>query len=153
LDFRCESASHHFALFFFETGSLVGFVILELPWYFFLRARKLAQNLLDSIPQLRVPQKKVNSYHQTSCISTRMPRAPQRRALTGCRRRKAKRQATPNARWLHLGARQACQMMTIQTVMGTTSLFCMSLNQLRVLILAAETVVTAQADMAVRYLT
>jgi hypothetical protein len=36
-----------------------------------------------------------------------MPRAPKRRALTGCRRRKAKRQATPNERWLHLGARQA----------------------------------------------
>ncbi len=45
--FSCESASHHFALFFFETGSLVGFVILELPWYFFQRARKLAQNLLE----------------------------------------------------------------------------------------------------------
>jgi hypothetical protein len=71
-----------------------------------------------------------------------MPRAPQRRALTGCRRRKPKRRATPNARWLHLGARQAGQMRTIQTVMGTTSLFCMSLNQLRALILAAETVVT-----------
>jgi hypothetical protein len=25
----------------------VGFVILELPWYFFQRARKLAQNLLE----------------------------------------------------------------------------------------------------------
>ena len=27
-----------------------------------------------------------------------MPRAPKRRALTGCRRRKPKRQATPNKR-------------------------------------------------------
>jgi len=78
-----------------------------------------------------------------------MPRAPKRRALTGCRRCKAKRQATPNERWLHLGARQAGQMRTIQTVMATTSLFCMSLNQLRTLILAAGTVVTAQADLAV----
>jgi hypothetical protein len=69
--------------------------------------------------------------------------------LTGCRRRKPKRQATPNTRWLHLGARQSGQMRTIQTVMATTSSFCMSLNQLRALILAAETVVTAQADMAV----
>jgi hypothetical protein len=69
--------------------------------------------------------------------------------LTGCRRRKPKRQATPNERWLHLGARQAGQMSTIQTVMATTSLFCMSLNQLRALILAAGTVVTAQADLAV----
>jgi hypothetical protein len=69
--------------------------------------------------------------------------------LTGCRRRKAKRQATPNERWLHLGARQADQMRTIQTVMATTSLFCMSLNHFRALILAAGTVVTAQADLAV----
>jgi len=42
-DFRCVSASHHFALFFFETGSLKGFVVLELPQYFFQRARKHAQ--------------------------------------------------------------------------------------------------------------
>jgi hypothetical protein len=75
-----------------------------------------------------------------------MARAPKRRALTGCRRRKPKRQATPNERWLHLGAHQAGQMRTIQTVMATTSLFCMSLNQLRMLILTAGTVVTAQAD-------
>ncbi len=40
-------------------------------------------------------------------------------------------------------------MRTIQTVMATTSLFCVSLNQLRALILAAETVVTTQADLAV----
>jgi hypothetical protein len=40
-------------------------------------------------------------------------------------------------------------MRTIQTVMATTSLFCMSLNQLRALILAVETVVTAQANMAI----
>jgi hypothetical protein len=38
-----ESASHHFALFFFETGSLVGFVVLKLPQNFLQRARKLAQ--------------------------------------------------------------------------------------------------------------
>ena len=38
------------------------------------------------------------------------------------------------------GARQAGQMRTIQTVMAKTSLFCMSLNQLRALILAAGTV-------------
>ena len=41
--FCFESASHHFALFFFETGSLEGFVVLELPQYFLQRARKLAQ--------------------------------------------------------------------------------------------------------------
>ena len=40
-------------------------------------------------------------------------------------------------------------MRTIQTVMATTSQFCMSLNQLRALIIAARTVVTAQADLAV----
>jgi hypothetical protein len=33
-DLSCESASHHFALFFFEMGSLEGFVILKLPQYF-----------------------------------------------------------------------------------------------------------------------
>jgi len=69
--------------------------------------------------------------------------------LTGCRRRKPKGQATPNERLLHLGARQAGQMRTILTVMATKSLFCMSLNQLRTLNLAAGTVVTAQADLAV----
>jgi hypothetical protein len=42
-DLSCESASHHFELFFFETGSLVGFVVLKLPQYFLQRARKLAQ--------------------------------------------------------------------------------------------------------------
>ena len=40
-------------------------------------------------------------------------------------------------------------MSTIQTVMPTTSLFCMFLNQLRALILAAGTVVTTQADLAI----
>jgi hypothetical protein len=40
-------------------------------------------------------------------------------------------------------------MGTLQTVMATTSLFCMSLNQLCALILAAKTVVTAQANLAV----
>ena len=57
----------------------------------------------------------------------------------------------PNERWLHLdlGSCQAGQMRTIQTVMATTSLFYMSLNQLRALILAARTVVIAQADLAV----
>jgi len=78
-----------------------------------------------------------------------MPQAPKRRALTGCRRRKSKHQATPNKCWLHLGARQAGQMRTIQSVMAMTSLFCMSLNQLRAVILAAGTVVTAQADLAI----
>ena len=78
-----------------------------------------------------------------------MPRAPKRRALTSCRRRKSKRQAKANERWLHSSARQAGQMRTIQTVMATTSLFCTSLNQLRALILAAYTVVTAQADLAI----
>jgi len=78
-----------------------------------------------------------------------MPRAPTRRAFTGCCCRKPKRQATPNERCLHLGARQAGQMRTIQTVMATTSLFCMSPNQLRTFILAAGTVMTAKADLAV----
>ena len=55
LDFRCESASHHFALNFFETGSLEGFVVLKLPQYFLQRARKLAQNLLDSDSDLMRP--------------------------------------------------------------------------------------------------
>jgi hypothetical protein len=40
-------------------------------------------------------------------------------------------------------------MGTLQTVMATTSLFCMSLNQLCALIFAAMTVVTAQANLAV----
>ena len=33
--------SHQFALFYFETGSSVGFVILELPRYFLQCTRKL----------------------------------------------------------------------------------------------------------------
>ena len=33
--------SHHFAQFYFEMGSLAMFVILELPWYFFQRARNI----------------------------------------------------------------------------------------------------------------
>ena len=40
-------------------------------------------------------------------------------------------------------------MRRIQTVMATTTLFFMSLNQLRAIILVAGTVVTAQADLAV----
>jgi hypothetical protein len=41
-------------------GSLVGFVILELPWYFFQRARKLAQNfLLEAVISLSVEVKNI----------------------------------------------------------------------------------------------
>jgi hypothetical protein len=40
-DFHCVSASHHFALFFFETGSLEGFVVLEIPRYFFAARQKI----------------------------------------------------------------------------------------------------------------
>ena len=40
-DFCCVSASHHFSLFFLKTGSLEGFVVLELPRYFLQHARKL----------------------------------------------------------------------------------------------------------------
>jgi hypothetical protein len=54
-DLSCESASHHFALFFFETGSLERFVVLKLPQYFLQRARKLSQNLLDSDSDLMRP--------------------------------------------------------------------------------------------------
>ncbi len=118
-DLSCESASHHFAQFFFETGSLVGFVVLDLPQYFLQRARKLAHAQTLTAP---TPIRKTNSYQLSPDLSTTKPRATKRRALTGCRRRKAKRQATPNERWLHLGARQAGQMRTIQTVMATTSL-------------------------------
>ena len=50
-DLSCESVSHHFALFFFETGSLVGFVVLKLPQYFLQRARKLAQIVVLKLPQ------------------------------------------------------------------------------------------------------
>jgi hypothetical protein len=64
-------------------------------------------------------------------------------------RRKPKHQVHLNKRWVHLSSCQAGQMGMLQTVMATTSLFCMSLNQLRALILAAETVVTAQADPAI----
>jgi hypothetical protein len=78
-----------------------------------------------------------------------MPRAPKHRALTGCRRRKPKHQAHPNKHWVHLSSRQAGQMGMLQTVMAMTSLFCMALNQLRTLILAAETVVTAQVNLVI----
>ena len=40
-------------------------------------------------------------------------------------------------------------MRTIQSVMATTSLFCMSLNQLHTLIFATGTVLTAQANLAI----
>jgi hypothetical protein len=69
--------------------------------------------------------------------------------MTGYCRCKPKRQAHLNKRWVHLSSRQAGQMGTPQTVMATTSLFCMSFNQLHALILAAETVVTAQANLSV----
>jgi hypothetical protein len=78
-----------------------------------------------------------------------MPQAPKRRALMGCRCCKPKRQAHPNKRWVHLSSRQAGQMGTLQTVMATKQLFFVSLNQLHALILAAETVVTSQADLAI----
>ena len=67
-------------MFFFETGSLVGFVVLKLPLYFLQRARKLAQNLLEP-KNLRTCQRllvELNSYqllyHQTSppsCLELR----------------------------------------------------------------------------------
>jgi hypothetical protein len=40
-------------------------------------------------------------------------------------------------------------MGTLQMLMATTSLFCMALNQLRMLILAIETVVTTHANLGV----
>jgi len=62
----------------------VGFVILELPWFFFLRTRKLAQNLLDSHSSV-LPS---NSYITRPLASPQCLelRTPKHRALTGCRR-------------------------------------------------------------------
>ncbi len=91
----CESASHHFALFFFETGSLVGFVVLKLPQYFLQRARKLAQIVDLKLPQYFLQHARklahaqmIDSDSQLQLISpdlsTTMPRV--HRALTGCRR-------------------------------------------------------------------
>jgi len=78
-----------------------------------------------------------------------MSHAAKRRTLTGCRRRKPKRQASSNERWLHLSSREACDLRTMNTMMTTTSFFCTALNHLRVLVLAAETVVTAPTDLAI----
>ena len=71
LDFRCESASHHFALFFFETGSLEGFVDLKFPWDFFQRARKFAldpptQHNNNISETSRLSQVETSSFLQTS---------------------------------------------------------------------------------------
>ncbi len=41
----CESASHHFALFFFEMGSLEGFVILNYPSIIFAARQKTCSKL------------------------------------------------------------------------------------------------------------
>ncbi len=59
-----------------------------------------------------------------------MPPIPRRRAEMGLRRRKPKRQATANERWLHLGAGEASLMFTLHVVMGTASLFCSAMHQL-----------------------
>jgi len=48
-----------------------------------------------------------------------------------------------------MSSRDVGVMGTLQTVMATTSLFCASLNHLRALVLAAETVVASQADLAI----
>jgi hypothetical protein len=40
-------------------------------------------------------------------------------------------------------------MGTLQTLMATTSTFCVAFNQLRALILATETVVTAYANLSI----
>ena len=122
------------------------FVVLKLTLEFSVARQKTyptttSPRLPNSHHKLRPPLISPN-------IST-MPRAPKRRPLTGCHHRKPKRQAKANERWLHLSSCQVGQMRTLQTVMSTTSLFCMSLYQLRAHILAAETVVTAHADLAV----
>jgi hypothetical protein len=78
-----------------------------------------------------------------------MARAPSRRALTRHRCRKPNRQAMANERWLHLSSRESCLMGALQTLMATTSTFCMALNQLRALILAAKAVVNAHVDLDV----
>ena len=78
-----------------------------------------------------------------------MPPTPRRRTETGLRRRKPKRQATANERWLHLGAGKASLMFTLHVVMGTALLFCLAMHQLLALIVAAEGVVIAHADLDV----
>ena len=76
-----------------------------------------------------------------------MPVAPKRRAETDLRRRKPKRQATANERWLHLGAGETGLMYTLQVLLNTTTIFCSAMNQLLALIVAAEGVVSARADL------
>ncbi len=96
-DLSCESASHHFALFLFEMGSLVGFVVLRLPQYFLQHARKLAQIVVLKLHQYFLQHARklahaqmIDSDSQLQLISpdlsTTMPRAPKHRALAGCRR-------------------------------------------------------------------
>ncbi len=87
-----------------------------------------------------------------SNLST-MAQAPKHCTLIGCCRRKPKHQATPNEHWLHISSCESCQMGTPQMLMATASLFCMSLNQLRVLILTSKTVVTTHANLAVQHST
>ena len=78
-----------------------------------------------------------------------MPPTPRRRAETGLHHRKPKRQATANERWLHLGAGEASLMFTLHVIMGTASLFCSAMHQLLALIVAAEGMVIAHADLDV----
>jgi hypothetical protein len=84
--------------------------------------------------------------HLSPNLST-MARALSHRALTGHHRHKPKRWAMANERWLHLSLRESCLMGTLQLVMATKSTFCVALNQLCALILAAKTVVTIHANL------
>ena len=67
-----------------------------------------------------------------------MPPAAKRRAETNLRRRKPKRQATANERWLHLSSAETDLQSAIQVVLYTMSTFIMAMMQLLVLVLAVE---------------
>ncbi len=68
-----------------------------------------------------------------------MPHAPRRRAETNLRRRKPKRQATANERWLHLSSAETDLQSAIQVILYyMMSTFITAMTQLLTLILAVE---------------
>ena len=77
-----------------------------------------------------------------------MAQTAKQRAETGLRRRKRKRLATSNERWLHLSAGEVGVMDSLQSSMGLTSLVCTVLNFQLAMALAVESVADGNTDMA-----
>ena len=67
-----------------------------------------------------------------------MPPPAKRRAETQLRRRKPKRQATPNGRWMQLSSAETDLLYYIHVALATISTFVVAMTQLLALVLAAE---------------